>query len=145
MSSTGRLMWCAMLIAGLVGAKSPAKSDLQVVMQGCITAIKSEQAGLRESGVALAAKIRYGYQDADLSKLIRELQKVMNRAACPSIRIHAAIIIAYISDPYLFKRIVAPDDDEAYLTFYTTLHNELYTGFYENLERIGHNAMIAML
>jgi hypothetical protein len=135
----------SLLLAGSVLAQNHSKEALKTAMLGCISAIKSEHAGLRESGIYLAAKIRHGYPDADLSKLVKELQKVMNKDKYSSLRVHAAMMIAYINDPLLNKRITAPDDDEATLAFYSSLNEELYKGFYEMLQQIGNETMIAML
>jgi hypothetical protein len=134
-----------LLIAGSVQAQIYSDEILRTALHGCITAIKSDHAGLRESGVLLAAKIRTSYPDADLNRLVRELQKVMNSDQYQSIRVHAAMMIAYISDPFLYKRIVAPHDDDAFFGFYNTLSQELYNGFYETIQQIGNETMIALL
>jgi hypothetical protein len=145
MSGRSFVLLFALLIAGSANAQNHAKEKLEITLQGCISAIHSNHAGLRESGVSLAAKIRNGYPDADLQKLAKELQRVMNKDKFSSIRVHAAMIIAYINDPFLYKRINAPDDDEAFLGFYSKLNEELYKGFYESIQQIGTETMIAML
>jgi hypothetical protein len=145
MSGRSLVVLVALLMAGFAQAQTYSDEMLKTAVHGCIAAIKSDHAGLRESGVLLAAKIRHGYPNADLNKLVRELQKVMNSDQYQSIRVHAAMMIAYISDPFLYKRVVAPHDDDAFFGFYNTLNQELYNGFYETIQQIGNETMIALL
>jgi hypothetical protein len=124
------IFFVAMLITSTaVMAQAPAKPDFAKILPAYAMALKSDNAGLRDSAAYQIAIIKSEYPDVDFTVIERVLNKVAKSDQSSLVRIHASLTLTYLQDAKLAQK-VKPENPENSLEFYNKLHSELFSSFF---------------
>jgi hypothetical protein len=121
-----------MIISTAVMAQAPAKLDFAKILPGYIMALKSDNAGLRDSAAYQIAIIKAAHPEVDFTIVEKVLNRVAKNDESSLVRIHADLTLSYLQDAKLAQK-VKPANPEDSLEFYNKLHSELYSSFFTAL------------
>lgn len=117
------LVWF-LLLAGLAQAADGQtvldSATLAAAVKNYKFALKSENPGVRSSALYMLAQIKSRYPEANLGEFKSELGKLSRKDNDPLVRVHANLVLSYVSDDALAARI-KPEGSEMQPAFYARL------------------------
>ncbi len=118
-SLTGLLMMATLAFGQVNDAKS-----LDSILKNYLTALKSDNAGLRNSALYQLVQLKAKFPKADLGACQRHIAQMSSKDKNPRVRINAGLALLFLNDTQLPTKVKINSEEEP-TKFFARLHQEI--------------------
>ncbi len=113
-----------LMITTLAFGQAKDSKSLDVILKNYLTALKSDNAGLRNSALYQLVQLKAKYPDADLSACEKCIAQMSSKDKNTRVRINAGLALLGLQDAQLPTKVKANDEQEP-TKFFARLHQEI--------------------
>jgi hypothetical protein len=126
-----RIVVLALIALAVVSASAQVKykpvdaAAISKILGHYKNSLKAENDGIRQSTLYQLARIKADYPWANLAGIMDDVKRVSKKDKSETVRIQANLVLAYLKDDSLSKK-VQPEVPDEYAGFYSRIQAELF-------------------